>query len=130
MPSHFPFVNLSTAYLTLQLNYIGGVGAFVCLGNNGSNQATLVTASSYDYFPIIGLSLANIANGDFATLVSSGIVTNGSWSFSPGKVALANDGTITQTFAGLGLLQVVGYAIGPTQIVFSPQGYPLIRETA
>jgi hypothetical protein len=130
MSDSFPFVIPSTTYQTLQLNYAVGISAFMCVGNNGSNQATLVTASSYANFPVIGLSESSISNGAFAPFVTSGLVINSGWSFSSGKVAVANDGTITQTFTGLGLLQVVGYATGPHSIYFDPQGYVLVRETA
>lgn len=127
MGDAFPFVSVPTYYITLQLNYVGGISAFSAVGNNGSNQATLVTASSYANFPVIGLSLSAVSNGNFAPFVTSGIITNPAWNWSPGKVAIDSSGLITQTFAGLGLLQVVGYATGTHSIFFNAQGYSLVR---
>lgn len=75
-----------------------------------------------DQDKIIGLSVSSAgAAGEEVTYVSSGLVTDPSFSFSAGPIYLGNAGALTQTKPTSGLLVQVAIAIEADKLQFDIQ---------
>ena len=75
----------------------------------------------------IGLTTGAATVGQQVQIQLSGILTEDSWNFFPGRVYLSQTGTLTSTPPTSGFLQLVGRAISPqTILILLPN--PIILE--
>jgi hypothetical protein len=74
---------------------------------------------------VVGLTTGAVSSGDTATVVYQGLITEGSWSWTPqAPVFLGQNGLLTQIapVAGVSVFRcILGVAVSATQLWISPQ---------
>lgn len=70
---------------------------------------------------IIGVSVGAALMGAPVSVLSSGEMTEPSWTWSAGPIFLGANGMLTQSAPATGILVVVGYAAGPIKMVVAPR---------
>ncbi len=74
------------------------------------------------YATIVGVTEGAASAGDMLTIMRTGVMTEGGWSWTPGAlVYLGTNGTLTQTVPTSGALVVIGSAINATKLLIDIQ---------
>jgi hypothetical protein len=69
---------------------------------------------------LAGITMGAALEGDTVTVHALGLLTEPTWSFTPGAIWLGENGVITQTKPVTGLLWRLGTALTPTTILWKP----------
>jgi hypothetical protein len=105
---------------TLLVTAASDIGGHICVVSNTSGLAT--PASTTSKSPVVGITSGSVAHGAYATLITSGIFTEPSWTWvSDNPLFVGAGGVLTQTPPSTGYMHVVGYAVSPTTMVVSIQ---------
>lgn len=100
----------------------GSVSAHRIMAATGAGILYADKDTLTDQDRIIGITTSAVAgSGEEVSYVSSGLVTDASFTFSVGPVYLSNTGAMTQVKPTSGLLIQVGIAIEPTKLQFDIQ---------
>ena len=107
----------------VELTTLDTVSPYQVVKVSGANTTVLADASSIATMPAFGLSLDSGNINDVIRVLTSGIVTNPSWAFTPGEIYVdTTTGEITDTPPSVlsEVIQKLGVALDPTTILFSP----------
>ena len=105
---------------TLLVTAAGDVGGHICVVSDAVGLAT--PASTASKSPVVGITSGSAVAGAYATLITSGIFTEPSWTWVPDSTLFVGvGGVLTQTPPSTGYMHVVGYAVSPTTVVVSIQ---------
>jgi hypothetical protein len=120
------------AYVTSQLSMrrpVGGVSQFVAGMDLGGHKALMLAPDgtaiyadpSADDYVFAGVSLGAAAQGAQIGAMTSGLVSEPSWSWSALQpVYVASAGALSQTAPTTGLFHLLGFAATETSILVSP----------
>lgn len=110
--------------------YAGGGSVQTVTGNAGENVSALrvVQSDGSDLFyadsstpghasRIVGVSITSATTGNSLTVQTSGLLSDPSFSFSPGAVYVGSNGVLTSTPPSSGFLCIVGTSVTPTSFV-------------
>lgn len=85
-----------------------------------ANHADLATIN------VVGITTNAASPGDTVTVQTSGALSDGSWSWTPGPIYVGSNGALTQIAPVVGYLMEVARAVSATDIVINLQ-QPIIR---
>lgn len=80
--------------------------------------------ADHDYLPsmnVIGITVTAAIAGDDVSVMTSGKLSDPSWSWVAGPIYVGADGALTQTAPTTGFVQEVARAISPTDIIINIQ---------
>lgn len=66
---------------------------------------------------VVGVTLGSAVRGQEVQFQTSGEIVEPSWSWTPGRVWLGENGLLTQTLPTQGYLQQIGVSNGPTKLI-------------
>lgn len=110
----------STGTLDVAIVAAEVLNAYSAVGYDGLKTTnTVVSLSNY-----AGVSRYALTNGEAASVVRSGLLTDGNWNWTPDSPVFISDvGMLTQT-APTGAVRRIGWAVSSTQLNLDP--YPII----
>lgn len=111
---------------TLQLTAAGAVSALRAIVAEGGVGRYPDTAVPVDAGRVVGVSKSAAAAGDPFDVTTSGEISDGSWSWSPGAVFVGAGGALSQS-PGAGWVLEVGRAVGPTRLLVNVKT-PFLRS--
>lgn len=110
----------SAGNTTLLVTAARDIDPHICVSADATGA--IVPASTTNKSPVIGITSGSVSHGAYATIVTSGIFTDPSWTWVADNPLFAGDGGIlTQTPPSTGYMHVVGYAVSPTTVVVGIQ---------
>jgi hypothetical protein len=110
----------SAGNTTLLVTAARDIDPHICVSADATGA--IVPASTTSKSPVIGITSGSVSHGAYATIITSGIFTDSSWTWVADNPLFVGDGGIlTQTPPSTGYMHVVGYAVSPTTVVVGIQ---------
>lgn len=109
---------------------VGGIATRIAGENIGGHRAVTVGADGKAYLAspveaqaqaVFGVTTGAAVTGASVTIQCAGVLSEASWSWTPGPVWLGTDGVLTQTVPTSGAAVHIGTAGGPTSMSITPR---------